>query len=625
MYLPYIQGRDPEKKIIDTFGGLNRSYSASDNEFADMENMSGRDFPYLVTREGREELTNLTDDGNVLDIIITDNERRGSYERGTGVDVLDNVPVTIGDSAAEIEPHFAYYNNGVKADVAQDILLTLSNDDDTQLRYPIGAGGIRGLVHFGNNAISYPFPNVINMADKDDAERRIALSEEVDGYSPGGGSSTDGEQYFKLIKSSTAATGYADNGYRIAIKSYDSGSNRASSLYKNLWNYASGSSSHFAKGSRLRIETYENGNTITGDLGASFFVIISGYVSGNTAYIYLKAYDKTGAPATDINEFGYAYKGTINNGDGVLITKLLVDANLLEVHQNRLWGTDTLGTSLYCSNATDFRDWEIDGTNAGGGYVDVPENSPWTAIKEYNGYLYAFKENKMYKIVGNTSLDYAAVTVCDIGCINHEAVTICDSVMYFLSRDGIYAFTGNLPVKVSEALATDYVWGRFASHGSKMYCSLDKADGETEFITYDTSTRLWHKEDDLKVRSFVDYTDGLYALSEDRVCYKLEGGSIDTDTPFSVTTKKYFYTFDQKSVTSAFLWLDMSVGATVQVEIAYDGGEFTVCGVFTNRRLKYIPIRLRYCDEFQIRISGTGFCRLKQIEFALGGGGRTIR
>ena len=295
------------------------------------------------------------------------------------------------------------------------------------------------------------------------------------------------------------------------------------------------------------------------------------------------------------------------------------------MHQNRLWGTDTLGTSLYCSNATDFYNWKIDGTAAGGGYLDVPENTPWTAICEYGGYLYAFKAGRMYKVMGSNSLDYSIIQLCDIGCTNHEAVAVCDSALYFLSRDGVYVFYGSQPVCVSQGLGGEYKWGHFASRGQKLYASLEHLDGTKEFLVYDAAKGLWHKEDDFSVRCFVDYADGLYALGEDKVCYKLDGGEAGSDVPFSVTTKKYFYTFDEKAVSSVNLYLDMAEGSQVTVAVSYDGGEFVECGSFTNRRLKYIPVRLKKCDEFQLRISGSGFIRLKQMEFVVHGGGRDMR
>lgn len=579
MYLPVIQGQNPEAKKIDVFGGLNRSFMAQDNEFSDMENMTGEDFPHLSVRQQRKAIENFTEDGESLDLIIEDYNRQDAYDKGTGIRIYDKT--------------FDYYERGEKVEVQQKA--EINNGPSLPIH-----NDIRGLVRFGNNVICYPRPEVLNIPSNE-TRQCICLGcfsgDKVFGESP--------LQYntFTFSKSDSI---YEINVYR--------GRYGIEESYRYLYY-------DLKKGDRIKlIECRKRDDVLTPtgyDFGDAFFVVEDAGEDSNFNFVWCKmrGYRKDGTKLED--DINYEIVGYDNNNRTVLIVKVLVDANLLAVHQNRLWGTDTLGTSLYCSNATDFYDWNIDGTAAGGGYLDVPENTPWTAICEYGGYLYAFKANRLYKVMGSNSLDYSIIQLCDIGCTNHEAVAVCDSVLYFLSRDGVYAFTGSQPVLVSEALPGEYKSGHFAGRGQKLYASVEHIDGRKEFLVYDTGKRLWHKEDDFSVRSFVDYSDGLYALGEDRVCYKLEGGMAESDIPFSVTTKKYFYTFDKKAVSSVRLFLDMGEESQVTVAVSYDGGGFEDCGTFTNRRMKYIPIRLRQCDEFQFKISGRGFIRLKKLEFVL--------
>ena len=635
MYFPTIQGKSPEKRILSVFGGINRDADIQDNEFLDMENMTGDEHPFLSVRSGREAQEDFTEDGEKLDLLIADHEWQEHYDKGTGVHFTDIL--------------YDYYYRGEKKMVHRNVHIdgysNVGENQSTKYHLPIQPD-MRGVVRFGNNVIRYPYPDVINQSTKNETPEETEALLRVGGCHP-----TANGQGAKSIWRSLAF-GYptshnqtlgiyaenilfrirhvAENKYTIKVPEdvgvnsyvYDSSS---LSPYRGI--------EDIEPGERLRLEEYSVSNgvaTLTGyDFGAAFFVK-TGERPADGDFL---GYAHDGTPLVDAtidytihNKDMFSSKGTVlENFKGVLVSKIETDANLLAVYQNRIWGTDTLGTSLYCSNATDFYDWKIDGTAAGGGYLDVSENTPWTAICEYGGYLYAFKAGKMYKVLGTNSLDYSIISLCDIGCTNHEAISACDSVLYFLSRDGVYGFTGNIPVKISKALDREYRQGRLASRGQKLYASLETIDGEHEFLVYDTERHTWHKEDDFTVRSFVDYTDGLYALGEDGVCYKLESGHSGADVTFSATTKRYFYTFDQKTVQSVNLFLDMDEGSSVAVEISYDGGEFAACGTFTNRRLKYIPIRVRKCDEFQFRISGRGFIRLKQMEFILHGGGRTIR
>ena len=620
MYLlPVMNGRQADRQQTEVFGGLNRSFAIRDNEFSDMLNMSGDDYPYIAVRRNRELMSDFTEDGEKLDLIITDYARENSYDKGTGIRVYDNT--------------FDFYERGKIQNVHKDAEIDITEADDgvsiaTKVPFVFSASRFTGLVRFGNNVIAYPSPCVVNV-DSDEPYRLVGVRHAYTGYPvkkkdfSGSGA---GEVEFSLKRDANGGEGE----YTLTLARYYASGTYFSKYYnlldrdryKNI----------MVLGRRLYMlrQSEENGQKTFDDFGVAFFVVteepkVSSSASGYDAItLSVKAYGYNGQLKSDIPETVLYWYKTIDN-NGVYLYQLDADANLLAVHQNRLWGTDTLGTSIYCSNATDFYNWEIDGSAAGGGYLDVPENTPWTSICEYAGYLYAFKANKMYKVMGSNALDYSIIQLADVGCTNQEAVCVCDSILYFLSRDGVYAFYGSQPTCVSEVLPGEYKRGVFASRGQKLYASIERMDGVKEFLVYDSAKRVWHKEDDFSVIGFVDYTDGLYALSNNKDCYKLEAVAESRDMPFSITTKKYFYIFDQKAVSSANLYLDMGEGSSVTVQISYDGGEFVTCGTFENRRLKYIPIRLKKCDEFQIRIQGKGFVRIKQTEFVLHSGGRTIR
>ncbi len=634
MYYPTFQGKRPESKGIGTFLGMNRSFEIYDNEFSDMENMSGADFPYITTRQRREPIEGFTNDGESLDLIIADNERKERYDKGTGVKLTERL--------------YDYYYRGEKQAVYRCMGFEVVDDRSSnygRLR-PVGVPihDIEGVIRFGNNVICYPRPAVIN-TERQDALTDPAVEETIASYAVKMQNLWAGKYLFGVSLNSPGSN-FGDDMSVFAFKYVGSHEEYNDVYCLTLRTDIQGSPYYgvvdhgeeiCAEGARIRMEKFkiegEKRILSGGDFGAAFFVVIDivdrrdsgAQYSPTYKDIYLRGYGHDGNPFVDETlDFSLTTNQIIHEG-GVMMFAIKADVNFLAVHQNRIWGTDTLGTSLYCSNATDFYDWKIDGTAAGGGFLDVPENTPWTAICEYGGYLYAFKQNKLYKVLGSNALDYSIVSVCDIGCIDHRAVTICDSVLYFLGRDGIYGFTGNIPARVSKQLDREYQSGVFESRGSLLFASLVTLEGEKEFLVYDTSRRTWHREDTFQALCFVDYTDGVYALGEDRICYRLHSGKADGTVPFSFTTKRYFYYFDQKAVSSVNLFLDMDEGASVTVSVSYDNQDFAVCGTFTSSRLKYIPVRLRKCDEFRIKVSGNGFVRLKQLEFILHSGGRSMR
>lgn len=56
MELAYMYGKDIDRDGIDVFRGINKKPRIADNEFSDMENMCGEDYPCITTRHPRKKL-----------------------------------------------------------------------------------------------------------------------------------------------------------------------------------------------------------------------------------------------------------------------------------------------------------------------------------------------------------------------------------------------------------------------------------------------------------------------------------------------------------------------------------------------------------------------------------------
>jgi hypothetical protein len=70
-------------------------------------------------------------------------------------------------------------------------------------------------------------------------------------------------------------------------------------------------------------------------------------------------------------------------------------------------------------------------------------------------------------------------------------------VLYYLGRDGVYAFSGNMPTLISSALGEKrFVRGYSGVLGDVLYMSLKDTDGEWGLYSYDTRKRIWLQEDD---------------------------------------------------------------------------------------------------------------------------------
>ena len=107
-------------------------------------------------------------------------------------------------------------------------------------------------------------------------------------------------------------------------------------------------------------------------------------------------------------------------------------------------------------------------------------------------------------------------------------------------------------------------------------------------------------------------------------CYKLaaeDGPDDHKNLPFRLVTKKYFYLFDKKAVGEVVI--KMSAENPVTVSVSYDGGEFTGARTMTlSAGIGRVPIKLRKCTTFQIKVEGTGQAEIHAMEFSLYRGGR---
>ena len=78
----------------------------------------------------------------------------------------------------------------------------------------------------------------------------------------------------------------------------------------------------------------------------------------------------------------------------------------------------------------------------------------------------------------------------------------------------------------------------------------------------------------------------------------------------------------RKGYSKLYLRADLSAGAFLKVEISTDGGPFRQVFRTHNQRARtmVVPILPQRCDNFRIRLSGTGGCIVRSLvrEFSLG-------
>ena len=150
-----------------------------------------------------------------------------------------------------------------------------------------------------------------------------------------------------------------------------------------------------------------------------------------------------------------------------------------------------------------------------------------TALKSFNGRVYAFDENNMYRIEPNNL--YIEDTIEGVGCISQDSISVSDYGMCFANKNNIYLHNGTNSSPISIAI----------SRGDSTY-SWENAD-----TTYSPKIVFYNK-----MKSFVivfKTTSGVYATWAYNVIKKrwdlwrnfmISGGSQDTNEPISLILGK---------------------------------------------------------------------------------------
>lgn len=166
------------------------------------------------------------------------------------------------------------------------------------------------------------------------------------------------------------------------------------------------------------------------------------------------------------------------------------------VHMGRLWGVKD--GKFYASGWNDYSDWSLPNADDLDGDVsqfpwvsatqsDVNASGNFTAIAVYDNHVIGFKKSYMHAIYNNKN-PFRIVDVAKVGALSQEAVCECNQILFFVGEDGVYAFTGGYPERISDPLAlTSFEGAKLGADSVTLYLSLP-GDG---IYTYDTVHHAW--------------------------------------------------------------------------------------------------------------------------------------
>jgi len=331
----------------------------------------------------------------------------------------------------------------------------------------------------------------------------------------------------------------------------------------------------------------------------------------------------------------FAESGTVSAS--LTLRRSVPDLDFLCVNENRVWGCK--GDTICCSKLGDPANWNVfDGLSTDAWSVETGTPGNFTGCVSFMGYPIFFKEDRVFKVYGNRPSNFELMASATLGVLPgaEKTLAVAGETLFYLSRAGFVRYNGGYPSAVDTALNAKYTGGAAGSDGKKYYVSALRSDSVREFLVYDPETGLWVKEDDLAVKGFANVGSVLYAQTA-AANVIVAGASSPDETAFdsSVTFADFdrvkigrgTYTFASKYPVRIWLRYELAARnvtvesvttdiAALTVQISYNGGAFENVTTLPSggKTAKYLPVPIRRCDRFRVKLSCNSDWKLYGME-----------
>ena len=295
------------------------------------------------------------------------------------------------------------------------------------------------------------------------------------------------------------------------------------------------------------------------------------------------------------------------------------DMNRVCCQNNRLWGTSEDGTMVYASKLGDPLDFNsFAGISTDSWWSIVASEGEFTGIYPYQNHVYAFKRDCIHEIYGDKPSNFKIPYSVKCGTVDGDSITELGGVMYFAAADGVYAYNGGIPTKISQKIMVQPESAKATAWGERVFMSFDGV-----MYVYDTERSGWYRIGDRANEQCYTDGNGLFFVA-DGVLERWDTGR--EMVRWCVQTKEFFREDSEKNgCVNIWLKLALSEGACVAVYTSADGGGFKRWGVVRgDSGTRRVPVRFRRCDTFSIRLEGMGDAKLYGIEFENYSGGYDV-
>ena len=610
MILSNRNGLKNTRNMLRVFGGLNETYSCTEAEYSAGINFSARNFPALSTRLPRRKLREEADLNGMyhLNGLLTVCSRDLVYTP----DDADEMEVTLKDAV----------ENGKKTlvGIGTKILIfpdKLAFDTDSRKVSALGA------VWSGKNA-SVEFAPC-------DAEGKVY---EVSGCGPAEPDKpTDGQLFLRVEDPEKPWSSES------TLEVYSEASGNWSAVVLDYCRIsAKGVGTDFAAEDTVTLTGSAaeqagqwnelDGDRIVYDAGADA-LRVKADPGGEWFYGRLT---RTGAAVRWVSLDGSVSREFVS-AEVVELERRVPDMDYLTECDNRVWGCSNKENVIYACKLGDPTNWfSYRGIAADSYAVTVGSDGAFTGAATCMGYALFFKENTLHKLYGSKPSDFQLSSLRCRGVAKGAARSLCviNETLYYLSPDGVMAWDGSIPNKVSTALDPARLRNVKSALGGALdgryYLHLVRGSGEAQavrLLVYDTERGLWQEED---VCSYEMAGSGgqlylwdgkaIWAADADREENWQQAGGIEDGVSFELVSGNIGLDSPEELYLSRLtLRLEAEVKSRIEVAVSYDSGAWETLAQLTadGRRCFDVPFVPRRCGSLRFRLKGRGQLTLRSL------------
>ena len=611
MILSIRNGLKNTRNMLRVFGGLNETYSCTEAEYSAGINFSARNFPALSTRLPRRKLRE------------------------------------------EADLNGMYHLNGLLTVCGRDLVYTPDDTDEMEVTLKDAVeDGRKTLVGIGTRILIFPDKLAFDTASREvsalgavwsgkntsvefapcDAEGKVY---EVSGCGPAEPDKpTDGQLFLRVEDPEKPWSSES------TLEVYSKASGNWSAVVLDYCRIsAKGVGTDFAAEDTVTLTGSAaeqagqwnelDGDRIVYDAGADA-LRVKADPGGEWFYGRLT---RTGAAVRWVSLDGSVSREFVS-AEVVELERRVPDMDYLTECDNRVWGCSNKENVIYACKLGDPTNWfSYRGIAADSYAVTVGSDGAFTGAATCMGYALFFKENTLHKLYGSKPSDFQLTSLRCRGVAKNAARSLCvlNETLYYLSPDGVMAWDGSIPTKVSGVLDS----GRLSNVQSAVGGALDgryylhiaraaAGEGVARLLVYDTERALWSEED---VCSYeMTSTGGQLYLWDGQALWAADPSrETDWQSTDGVEEKLNFELVtgdigldgaEDRYLSRLTLRLDAECGSTVTVAASYDGGPWeTVAELAAQsvRRSDDRPCVPRRHGTLRLRLKGRGQITLRSI------------